>query len=71
MVLKILKKESNENNEPEADVDAEPSKIDFSGETISGVTQISKVLLNQIERNEGKQKTKKEVLASPTSTSHC
>ena len=32
--VKDSKKESNENNEPpEADVDAEPSKTDFSGET--------------------------------------
>ena len=37
MVLQILKKESNENNEPEADVDAEPSKTDFSGETKADV----------------------------------
>ena len=37
MVFKDSKKESNENNEPEADVDAEPSKTDFSGETKSYV----------------------------------
>ena len=37
MVFKDSKKESNENNEPEADVDAEPSKTDFSGETKSDV----------------------------------
>ena len=35
--IKDSKKESNENNEPEADVDAEPSKTDFSGETKSDV----------------------------------
>ena len=37
--IKDSKKESNENNEPEADVNAEPSKTDFSRETKSDVPE--------------------------------
>ena len=35
--IKDSKKESNENNEPEADVDTDPYKTDFSGESKSDV----------------------------------